>query len=99
MTSSTDPKTLPPARPSIRRGLITGLITALVALGVGQLVAGISSPQAAPVVAVGDAAIDLTPPPLKNFAISEFGSHDKTVLVAGILVLLLLVITVFSLRR
>ncbi len=32
--------------------------------------------------------IDLTPPPLKNFAISEFGSHDKAVLVAGILVLL-----------
>ena len=37
---------------------------------------------------VGDAAIDLTPPPVKNFAISEFGSNDKTVLVAGILVVL-----------
>ena len=102
MTSSTDPHSLPPARPRTGRGLITGLITALVALGVGQLVAGISSPQAAPVVAVGDAAIDLTPPPLKNFAISEFGSHDKTVLVAGILVLLLLFATaigVAAMRR
>jgi DMSO/TMAO reductase YedYZ molybdopterin-dependent catalytic subunit len=96
VTSSTEPKTLPPARPSTGRGLITGLITAFVALGVGQLVAGITSPQASPVVAVGDAAIDLTPPPLKNFAISEFGSNDKTVLVAGILVLLLVFAMAFG---
>jgi len=82
--------------------VITGLIAALVALGVGQLVAGITSPQASPVVAVGDTAIDLTPPPLKNFAISEFGSHDKTVLVAGMLVLLLVfaaAIGVAAMRR
>jgi DMSO/TMAO reductase YedYZ molybdopterin-dependent catalytic subunit len=88
VTSSTDPQTLPPARPPARRGVITGLITAAVALGVGQLVAGIISPQASPVVAVGEASIGLTPPPVKNFAISAFGSHDKTALVIGILVLL-----------
>jgi DMSO/TMAO reductase YedYZ molybdopterin-dependent catalytic subunit len=88
VTSSTDPQTLLPARPRAWRGVITGLITAAVALGVGQLVAGIISPQASPVVAVGEAAIGLTPPPVKNFAISEFGSHDKTALVIGILVLL-----------
>jgi DMSO/TMAO reductase YedYZ molybdopterin-dependent catalytic subunit len=69
-------------------GIVTGLITAAVALGVGQLVAGITGPQGSPVVAVGSAAIDLTPPPLKNFAISTFGSNDKTALVTGILVLL-----------
>jgi len=66
----------------------TGLITAFVALGVAQLVAGITGPQGSPVVAVGGAAIDSTPPPVKNFAISAFGPHDKTVLVAGILVVL-----------
>ena len=102
MTSSTDPHSLPPARPRIGRGLVTGLIAALVALGVGQLVAGITSPQAAPVIAVGDSAIDLTPPPLKNFAISEFGSNDKTVLQIGILVLLLVfaaAIGVAAMRR
>jgi DMSO/TMAO reductase YedYZ molybdopterin-dependent catalytic subunit len=82
--------------------VVTGLITACVALGVGQLVAGLTSPQASPVVAVGGAAIDLTPPPLKNFAISEFGSNDKTALVAGILVLLAVfaaVIGVAAMRR
>ena len=102
MTSSTDPHSLPPARRRTGRGLVTGLIAALVALGVGQLVAGITSPQAAPVIAVGDSAIDLTPPPLKNFAISEFGSNDKTVLQAGILVLLLVfaaLIGVAAMRR
>jgi DMSO/TMAO reductase YedYZ molybdopterin-dependent catalytic subunit len=61
---------------------------AWVALGVGQLVAGIGRPQGSPVAAVGSAAIDHTPPPVKNFAISVFGSHDKTVLIIGILVVL-----------
>ena len=61
---------------------------AWVALGVGQLIAGIGRPQGSPVAAVGSAAIDHTPPAVKNFAISAFGSHDKTVLVLGILVVL-----------
>ena len=69
-------------------GVATGLITAAVAMGVAQLVAGITGPQGSPVVAVGGAAIDATPPPLKNFAISAFGANDKTVLVIGILLLL-----------
>src|SRR5262249_22284412 len=56
--------------------------------GVAQLVAGFTGPQFAPVVAVGGAAIDNAPPPLKNFAISAFGANDKRVLVAGILVVL-----------
>ena len=61
---------------------------AWVALGVGQLVAGIGRPQGSPVAAVGSAAIDHTPPVVKNFAISAFGPDDKTVLVIGILVVL-----------
>ena len=90
MSSDSQPHTpnRAPARPGLITGIATGLITAAVALGVGQLVAGITGPQGSPVVAVGGAAIDLTPPPLKNFAISTFGSHDKTALVTGILVLL-----------
>jgi DMSO/TMAO reductase YedYZ molybdopterin-dependent catalytic subunit len=70
------------------RGVATGLITAFVAIGVAQLVAGFTGPQFAPVVAVGGAAIDNAPAPVKNFAISAFGSNDKRVLVAGILVVL-----------
>ncbi|HEX6856865.1 MAG TPA: molybdopterin-dependent oxidoreductase [Streptosporangiaceae bacterium] len=70
------------------RGMIAGLLTAAVAVGVGQLAAAIIRPQGSPVAAVGSLAIDFTPPQVKDFAISAFGTHDKLVLVSGILVLL-----------
>jgi DMSO/TMAO reductase YedYZ molybdopterin-dependent catalytic subunit len=72
------------------RGAIAGLLAGAVAVGVGQLVAGITGAGGSPVVAVGQLQIDFTPPALKNFAIREFGSHDKLVLVSGILVVLAL---------
>ena len=71
-------------------GALAGLLTGAVAVGAGQLVAGLTSPGASPVVAVGQLQIDFTPPALKNFAIRAFGSHDKLVLVSGILVVLAL---------
>ena len=70
------------------RGMIAGVLTAAVSVGVGQLVAGFTGPEGSPVVAVGSLSIDFSPPPVKDFAIKAFGSHDKLVLVAGILVLL-----------
>jgi DMSO/TMAO reductase YedYZ molybdopterin-dependent catalytic subunit len=69
-------------------GALAGLLAAAVAVGVGQLVASLGSQNSSPLVAVGDAAISLAPQPVKNFAISEFGSHDKTVLLIGIGVVL-----------
>src|SRR5258708_28757645 len=69
-------------------GMIAGLLAAGAAVGVGQLFAGIVAPDGSPVVAVGEASIDHTPPAVKNFAISAFGSHDKTGLVPGILAVL-----------
>ena len=72
------------------RGAFAGLLAGAVAVGVGQLVAGVTGADGSPVVAVGQLQIDFTPPALKNFAIREFGSHDKLVLVTGILVVLAL---------
>lgn len=72
------------------RGLIAGLLSGAVAIGVGQLVAGVTGPAGSPVVAVGSMSIDFTPPFLKDFAITSFGSNDKLVLVSGILVVLAL---------
>jgi DMSO/TMAO reductase YedYZ molybdopterin-dependent catalytic subunit len=69
-------------------GAITGVLAAAVALGVGQLVAGLTGANGSPVVAVGQLQIDHTPVWLKDFAISEFGSDDKLALVIGILVVL-----------
>ena len=70
-------------------GVTIGLVSAAVAIGVAQLVAGIVNPRASPIVAVGQSAIDATPEWLKAFAISAFGEHDKTVLLAGIGVVLM----------
>ena len=83
-------------------GVIAGLLTAAVALGVGQLVSGLSARQGSPAVVVGQAAIDLAPPPVKNFAISAFGANDKTALVTGILIVLAIfaaLIGVAAMRR
>jgi DMSO/TMAO reductase YedYZ molybdopterin-dependent catalytic subunit len=60
------------------------------ALGVGQLVAGFVGADASPFLAVGDAAVDRTPAPLKEFAIAHFGTNDKSVLLLGMAVVLLL---------
>ncbi|MDR0344941.1 MAG: molybdopterin-dependent oxidoreductase, partial [Nocardiopsaceae bacterium] len=71
-----------------RLGAVAGVLAAAVAIGVSQLVAGITGVTGAPVPATGSAAIDLAPPALKNFAISTFGSSDKNVLIIGTLVVL-----------
>src|SRR3954452_18735583 len=72
------------------RGLagLAGLLAAAVALGVAELVAGVVGPASSPVVAVGNAAISLTPEPVKDAAISAFGQHDKVALVVGTLVVI-----------
>ncbi|MGW4698558.1 molybdopterin-dependent oxidoreductase [Kitasatospora cineracea] len=62
----------------------TGLASAVAALGAGELVAYATGAPTAPVIAVGSAAIDLTPTPLKEYAVRTFGTHDKTVLLGGI---------------
>ena len=100
------------SRPTSRRsrsvapaafGAILGIATALVALGVAQAVAAfISSQVGEPVDAVGELSINHTPPSVKNFAIREFGSNDKTVLVWGIravLIIFAIVIGILALRK
>jgi DMSO/TMAO reductase YedYZ molybdopterin-dependent catalytic subunit len=75
-------------RQSAGLGAVAGVLAAGAALGAGQFVAGLTGASGSPVVVVGELQIDFTPPWLKNFAITEFGSHDKLVLVSGILVVL-----------
>ncbi|MFN0284944.1 MAG: hypothetical protein ACKVZ6_23565, partial [Kineosporiaceae bacterium] len=66
-----------------------GLAVTLLALGVAQLVAVVTGPSTAPLVAVGDAFVDRVPPWLKDFAVNTFGTNDKPVLLAGAGALLL----------
>ncbi len=82
-------------------GALAGLLAAAVALGIAELLAGLIGPASSPVVAVGNAAITLTPESLKEFAIRQFGEDDKIVLVGGVLVVIALyalVVGLVSLR-
>ncbi|MGS2647309.1 molybdopterin-dependent oxidoreductase [Streptosporangium sp. LJ11] len=67
---------------------LIGLVSGAVAVGVSLFAAGLVKPAAFPVVAVGNSVVDLTPAPLKEWAIRTFGESDKTVLLAGILLIL-----------
>jgi len=84
------------------QGIATGILAGMTAVGVAYLVAGVTGAVGFPVVAVGELSIDHTPPFVKNFAIREFGSHDKLVLLTGIAVILTLFaafIGVLAMRR
>jgi DMSO/TMAO reductase YedYZ molybdopterin-dependent catalytic subunit len=84
-------------------GAVVGIVTTLVALGVAQLVAAIlASPTGEPIPAVGEMSINHAPATVKNFAIREFGSSDKTVLVwgiRGVLIIFAVVIGVLAIRK
>ncbi|WP_344314890.1 molybdopterin-dependent oxidoreductase [Fodinicola feengrottensis] len=68
-----------------------GLLSAAVALGVGQLVAVLTGPATAPVSAVDQGVVVLTPEWAKEFAIRTFGENDKLALMIGTLLLVALV--------
>ncbi|MGW6281995.1 molybdopterin-dependent oxidoreductase [Kribbella sp. NPDC055071] len=71
------------------RGAVGGILAAVAGLAAGSVVAGILGTSQTPVVAIGSAFIDRVPPWLKDLAISLFGTHDKTALRTGILIVLL----------
>ncbi|MER7397820.1 molybdopterin-binding oxidoreductase, partial [Streptomyces sp. NPDC000151] len=71
-------------------GALSGLLAGYAALAVAELASAAVRPQAGPVVAVGGAAIDLTPASVKDWAIQRFGTADKLVLQLGILAVLAL---------
>jgi DMSO/TMAO reductase YedYZ molybdopterin-dependent catalytic subunit len=83
-------------------GALFGVLSAAAALGVGELVAAATGAATAPELVVGTAMINLAPPAVKDFAIREFGTNDKVVLVGGVLIVLALlavVAGVIAMRR
>src|ERR1700691_2533945 len=75
-------------RAGVAAGGLCGLLGAGVAVGVGQLVAGVSVPAASPLLAVGQVSIGLFPPAVTDWAKQNLGTHDKTFLIAGVVVVL-----------
>ncbi|MEO7746765.1 MAG: molybdopterin-dependent oxidoreductase [Actinomycetota bacterium] len=91
---------MPSPRRTTARSAVVGLLAGALTIGVAELVAallqrsGRAGGTASPVVAVGGAFIDRTPPWLKDLAISTFGTADKTALLTGIALVLALVAAV-----
>jgi DMSO/TMAO reductase YedYZ molybdopterin-dependent catalytic subunit len=62
-----------------------GVLATLVGVAAGHLVASLLNPASSPVLAVGSQVIDLTPTPLKEWAIRQFGNADKQVLIGSVM--------------
>jgi DMSO/TMAO reductase YedYZ molybdopterin-dependent catalytic subunit len=71
-------------------GALCGLLAAALAMGIAQLIAGLSVPASSPVIDVGSVAINHTPLPVKVWATSTFGNNDKTVLLTGVFIVVFL---------
>ncbi|WP_394813612.1 molybdopterin-dependent oxidoreductase [Streptomyces hazeniae] len=77
------PRTVRPAL-----GALSGLLAGCAALAVAQFTAVFVRPEAAPLNAVGDAVIELSPPAVTQFGLDTFGSNNKLVLESGTLALI-----------
>jgi DMSO/TMAO reductase YedYZ molybdopterin-dependent catalytic subunit len=73
---------------------MAGVAAAAVALGITQLLAVFVGPQADSRTSVGSAVIDLTPGPVKEWAITTFGTADKLVLSVLVLAVIAVVAAV-----
>ncbi|WDG17884.1 molybdopterin-dependent oxidoreductase [Microbacterium sp. Clip185] len=65
---------------------LAGVVAAAAFLAVSEAVAALVSRGTSPLIAVGSFVIDIVPRPLKEFAISTFGTADKAVLLASLAV-------------
>ncbi len=81
---------------------MAGIAAAAVALGTAQLLAAFVGPEADSRTAIGATVIDLTPGPVKEWAITMFGTADKlvlSVLVLGVIAIIAAVAGSMERRR
>lgn len=79
---------LTPSRTTLSHTLF-GVVATLLGMGAAHLVAAFTGPAASPVLAVGSTVIDLTPTPVKEFAVREFGTADKPLLIGSVFLVVL----------
>ncbi|MCN0177662.1 molybdopterin-dependent oxidoreductase [Salinispora arenicola] len=70
-----------------RHAALAGVTAAAVAIGSAELVAVLTGPRSAPLVAVGGLVVDTVPEPLKQAGIALFGRYDKVALLVGMALL------------
>lgn len=88
MSTATDAPTTPARATTPRRWwyALGGVLAAAAGVGAGHLVAAFVAPEASPVPAIGSTVIDLTPTPVKEWAVATFGTADKPILVGSVAV-------------
>jgi DMSO/TMAO reductase YedYZ molybdopterin-dependent catalytic subunit len=74
--------------PSILRGVVVGVLSTFAGLAVAEVMTGLYRGASSPILPVGQKVIDNTPTSVREWAIRNFGTSDKAVLILG---------TVFSL--
>jgi DMSO/TMAO reductase YedYZ molybdopterin-dependent catalytic subunit len=74
---------------SKKLGAVLGLLATAAGLAAAELIVGLVRGSSSPVVPIGQEFIDWTPKWLKEWAIEQFGTNDKVVLVAGALIVVL----------
>ncbi|MDQ0767702.1 DMSO/TMAO reductase YedYZ molybdopterin-dependent catalytic subunit [Pseudarthrobacter defluvii] len=78
MTTLRNRKTGPAAMAAL-----AGVVAAAVVLAVAELIGAFFTARATPLFALGSTFIDFTPPWLKDFAVTTFGTNDKAALFVG----------------
>lgn len=71
-------------------GAISGFLAAASGVAVGTGVAALLQGVPSPIESVGNRAIDYAPPFLKEFAVKQFGTADKPILIGGVVATLAL---------
>lgn len=76
-----------PTHPPVSRAFAatSGAVAALAGAAAGHVVAAATDPATSPVLAVGSTVIDLTPTPVKEWAVATFGTWDKPLLIGSVL--------------
>ncbi len=74
-----------------------GLLATVTGMAAGHLVAALLDPASSPVLAVGSTVIDLTPTPVKEWAVRNFGTNDKPILIGSVLAVTLVLAAVAGL--
>jgi DMSO/TMAO reductase YedYZ molybdopterin-dependent catalytic subunit len=87
---------------TILAGATAGLLAGAAGVALAEAVAAVVSGVTSPLLAVANRAVDLTPRPVKEWAVAAFGGADKAVLIGGVIatiVLMLVALGVLGVRR
>jgi len=90
------------ARRHLLAGALAGLLSGAAAVAVSEAVSALLDGVTSPLLAVANRAVDAAPRPVKEWAISTFGTADKPVLIGGVIatvVVLALVAGAVGVRR